>query len=209
MTSSHIRVQCVDDHRLVREGPELIISQQPDMTVVASAATGEEAVEMFMRHHPDVTLMDLRLRAMSGIDAIRRIRAADPLARIVVLTMYEGDEDIHRALEAGAVTYLLKDTLSDDLIRVVRDVHSGKRPMGPGVEARLAERASHPTLTHREVEVMGLLAQGMRNKEIAASLGISEGTIQVHVKSIFAKLSVNDRTAAVNVALQRGIVHIG
>lgn len=202
-------MQCVDDHRIVREGIALIINQQPDMTVVALASAGEEAVDLFKRHRPDVTLMDLRLRTMSGIDAIRAIRREDPEARIVVLTMYEGDEDIHRALEAGAMTYLLKDTLSDDLIRVVRDVYSGKRPMGPGVEARLAERASHPTLTRREVEVMELLAQGLRNKEIAASLGISEGTIQVHVKSIFAKLSVNDRTAAVRVALQRGIVHIG
>jgi two-component system NarL family response regulator len=204
-----IRVQCVDDHRIVREGLGLIINQQPDMHVVASASSGEEAVEMFRHHRPDVTLMDLRLRSMTGIEAIRAIRHEDPDARIVVLTMYDGDEDIHRALRAGAITYLLKDTLSDDLIRVIREVHAGHRPMGPGVEARLAERASHPTLTHREIQVMDLLAQGLRNKEIAASLGISEGTIQGHVKSIFSKLNVNDRTAAVRVALERGMVHIG
>jgi two-component system NarL family response regulator len=148
------------------------------------------------------------MRSGSGRQAIDEIRRADPAARIIVLTMYDGDEDIFRALHAGAVTYLLKDTLSDDLIRVVREVHSGERPILPDVEARLAERSTHPTLTPRETEVMELMMQGLRNKEIAPSLGISEGTVQVHIKSIFAKLNVSDRTAAVKVALQRGIVHI-
>ena len=131
-----------------------------------------------------------------------------PEARIIVLTMYDGDEDIYRALHAGAITYLLKDTLSDDLIRVVREVHSGHRTQRPDVEARLAERLTHPTLTNREIEVTQLMMQGLRNKEIAPSLGISEGTVQVHIKNIFAKLGVNDRTAAVKVALSRGIVHM-
>jgi two-component system, NarL family, response regulator len=206
--AASIRILCVDDHSIVREGIALIINQQDDMEVVAAAATQSEAVESFLRHRPDITLMDLRLRSGSGTQAIAAIRAAQPTARIIVLTMYDGDEDIFQALKAGAVTYLLKDTLSDDLIRVVREVHSGSRPIVPGVEARLAERSTHPTLTPREVEVMGLIMQGLRNKEIAPSLGISEGTVQVHIKSIFSKLNVNDRTAAVKVALQRGIVHI-
>ena len=203
-----IRVLCVDDHSIVREGIALIINRQDDMEVVADAASGEEAVELFRRFDPDVTLMDLRLHGLSGTEAIEEIRRTDGDARIVVLTMFDGDEDIHRALRAGAATYLLKDTLSDDLIRVVREVHSGKRPVPAGVEARLAERSAHPTLTPREMDVIELVTQGLRNKEIGASLGISEGTVQVHVKSIFAKLRVNDRTAAVKIALRRGIVHI-
>jgi DNA-binding NarL/FixJ family response regulator len=208
MKNSPIRVMCVDDHRIVREGISLIIDRQPDMEVVGSAASGEESVELFQRCRPDVTLMDLQLRSMSGVEAIRAIRRQDEDARIVVLTMYSGDEDIHRALEAGATTYLLKDTLSDDLIRVVREVHEGKQPIGADVEARLAERAGRPRLTSREVQVLELIAQGMRNKEIAAALGISEETAQVHVKNILSKLKVKDRTAAVNVALRRGIIHL-
>jgi two-component system, NarL family, response regulator len=209
MGSVPIRVLCVDDHRIVREGIALIIARQPDMTVVGSAATGEEAIALFTRHRPDVTLMDLQLGSMSGVDAIRAIRLRDAAARIIVLTMYHGDEDIHRALEAGAAIYLLKDTLSDDLIRVVREVHAGQKPMiGPEVQARLAERAAGPTLTPREIQVVELISRGMRNKEIAAALGITEETAQVHVKNILAKLKVQDRTAAVNVALRRGIIHI-
>lgn len=205
---STIRVLVVDDHAIVREGITLIINRQPDMQVVAAAASVEEAVQQFTRCRPDITLMDLRLRDSSGTLAIAAIRRLDVFARIIVLTMYDGDEDIYRALHAGAVTYLLKDTLSDDLIGVVREVHAGRRPVPPAVEARLAERLTQPTLTPREVEVMTLMMQGLRNKEIAPSLGISEGTVQVHIKSIFAKLHVSDRTAAVEVALRRGIVHL-
>jgi DNA-binding NarL/FixJ family response regulator len=204
----HIRVLCVDDHRIVREGIALIISRQPDMEVVGSAATGEEAVLLFKRHRPDVTLMDLQLPTMSGLEAIQTIRRDYDDARIIVLTMYQGDEDIHRALSAGATTYLLKDTLSDDLIRFVREVHAGRRPIRPDVKARLDERAAQPTLTPREIQVMELVSEGRRNKEIASLLGISEETVQVHLKNIFAKLKVSERTAAVNVALRRGIVHI-
>jgi two-component system, NarL family, response regulator len=207
--STQIRVLCVDDHRIVREGIALIIGRQPDMKVVGSAATGEEAVELFERHRPDITLMDLQLGSMSGVEAIRAIRQQDAAARIVVLTMYHGDEDIHRALEAGAAAYLLKDTLSDDLIRIVREVHVGTTPLiSSDVQAHLAERASRPQLTRREVQVIELISYGMRNKEIAAALGISEETAQVHVKNILAKLNVQDRTAAMNVALRRGIIHI-
>jgi DNA-binding NarL/FixJ family response regulator len=203
-----IRVMCVDDHRLVREGIALILGQQPDIEVVASATTGEESVALFRRHRPDVTLMDLQLGAMSGLDAIRAIRREDARARIIVLTMYKGDEDIYRALEAGAVTYLLKDMLSDDLIGVVRDVYGGKRRIMPDIEARLAERSHGSVLTSRELQVIELVAQGMRNKEIAAALGINDNTVQVHVKNILAKLNAQDRTAAINVALRRGIIHI-
>jgi DNA-binding NarL/FixJ family response regulator len=208
MTTPRIRVLCVDDHRIVREGIGLIIARQPDMEVVGSAATGEEAVALFKRERPDVTLMDLQLPTMSGLEAIQAIRRDDADARIIVLTMYQGDEDIHRALTAGATTYLLKDTLSDDLIRFVREVHSGRRPIRADVKARLDERATQPTLTPREVQVMELVSEGRRNKEIAVLLGISEETVQVHLKNIFAKLKVGERTAAVNVAIRRGIVHI-
>jgi two-component system, NarL family, response regulator len=205
---SRIRVLCVDDHRIVREGLALIIAQQPDMKVVGFAATGEEAVAQWRRHQPDITLMDLRLGGMSGLDAIRAIRREQPSARIIVLTMYQGDEDIHQSLAAGAATYLLKDTLSDELIRTVREVHAGGQPIGEDVRARLNERAGSPPLTPRETQVLKLVAQGHRNKEIAALLGISEETVPVHLKNVFAKLKVNERTAAVNVALRRGIVHI-
>ena len=209
MTSSGvIRVMCVDDHRIVREGISVIIDREPDMSVIGTASTGEEAVAVFTRKRPDVTLMDLQLPRMTGLEAIRQIRQENPDARIIVLTMYQGDEDIHRALAAGAATYLLKDTLSDDLIRFVREVHSGRRPLRPEVRAALDERASAPTLTPREIQVMELVAEGRRNKEIASSLAISEETVQVHLRNIFAKLKVSERTAALNVAIRRGIVHI-
>jgi two-component system, NarL family, response regulator len=208
MTNSPVRLLCVDDHRIVREGIALILSREPDITVVATAATAQEAVAEFKRHLPDITLMDLRLGETSGIEAIREIRREYPAARIVVLTMYQGDEDIHRALSAGATTYLLKDALSDELIRVVREVHAGGHPMATDVRARLDKRAAQPTLTPREIQVLQLVSQGKRNKEIAAILGLSEDTVPVHVKNIFAKLRVNERTAAVNVALRRGIIHI-
>jgi DNA-binding NarL/FixJ family response regulator len=207
--STHrIRVMCVEDHRIVREGIALIINQEPDMEAVCSCASGDEAIAMYFQCRPDVVLMDLRLGKTSGVDAIRAIRKDDPNARIVVLTMYEGDEDIYRAHQAGATTYLLKDTLSADLIRVVRQVHAGERPMQPEVQARLAERANSPTLTTREVEVLQLISEGLRNKEVGATLGITEGTVQIHVKNIFSKLHVNDRTAAVQKAVRRGLIQM-
>jgi len=203
-----IRVLCVDDHRIVREGLALIVNHQADMEVVGVASSGEESVELFMKLRPDITLMDLQLGAMSGVEAIRAIRKQAPTARIVVLTMYQGDEDIYRALQAGAATYILKDTLSDDLIRVVHEVHAGKHPVMPDVEARLAERAANPTLTPREIQVIELVSQGMRNKELAAELGISEETAHVHVRNILTKLKVKDRSAAITVAYRRGIIHL-
>ena len=203
-----IRVLCVDDHRLVLKGIALIVGAEPDLEVVGCATTGEEAVELFKANRPDVTLLDLQLPTMSGLETIRAIRTEDARARVVVVTMYQGDEDIHRALEAGAATYLLKDTLSDELVRVVRDVHAGKRPISRDIEARLAERSAYTALTPREIEVLLLISEGFRNKEIALHLGISHETVQVHVKNMFAKLDVDDRTAAVHVALRRGIIHL-
>jgi len=207
-TPATIRVMCVEDHRIVREGLALIVNQETDMRMVGACATVPEAIELYRTVRPDVTLMDLRLGPASGVDAIKAIRAENPGARIIVLTMYEGDEDIFRAHQAGATTYLLKDTLSSDLVRVVRAVHAGERPVLPEVQARLAERASMPTLTSREVEVLQLVSEGLRNKEVGATLGITEGTVQIHVKNIFAKLGVNDRTGAVQVAVRRGLIHM-
>lgn len=208
MATSAIRVVCVEDHRIVREGLALIVNQEADLEIVGSCATVAEAIELYRTLRPDVTLMDLRLGPASGVDAIKAIRKNDPNARIIVLTMYEGDEDIFRAHQAGATTYLLKDTLSADLVRVIREVHSGKRPVQPAVQARLAERASMATLTPREIEVIQLISQGLRNKEVGAMLGITEGTVQIHAKNIFAKLNVNDRTGAVQVAARRGLIHM-
>jgi DNA-binding NarL/FixJ family response regulator len=204
-----IRVLCVDDHRLMREGIMRVVGLQSDMTVVAQASNGEEAVEQFLQHRPDVTLMDLQLPRVNGLQAIRAIRHAQPDARIIVLTMYHGDEDIYRALQAGAVGYLLKDTVPEDLIRVIREVHAGQRAIPPDVAAALAVRAKQPALTLRELQVLELLATGKRNKEIAADLGISSDTARAHIKSIFVKFNVHDRTAALAEALRRGIIHIG
>jgi DNA-binding NarL/FixJ family response regulator len=206
--ASLIRVLCVDDHRLMREGIARIVGLQPDMVVVAEASHGEEAVEQFLRHRPDVTLMDLQLPTMNGLQAIREIRRPHPDARIVVLTMYQGDEDIFRAIEAGAMGYLLKDTLPDDLIRVIREVHGGRRVLPPAIAAALEARASQPILTVREIQVLELLVTGKRNKEIAASLGISSDTASAHIKSIFQKFNVHDRTAALAEGVRRGMIHI-
>jgi DNA-binding NarL/FixJ family response regulator len=203
-----IKVLCVDDHRLMREGIARIVGVQPDMTVVAQASDGEQAVAQFVRYRPDVTLMDLEMPTMNGIQAIQAIRSHELDARIVVLTMYHGDEDIHRAIAAGAMGYLLKDTLPDDLIRVIRAVNAGERVIPPEIATLLEQRASQPTLTSREFQVLELLATGKRNKEIAAALGISGDTASAHIKSIFQKFNVHDRTAALAEALRRGIIHI-
>ena len=203
-----ITVMCVDDHRILRDGIALIISQQPDMQVVGAASSGEEAVTLFARVHPRVTVMDLQLPGMSGLDAIRQIKQQAPDARIVVLTMHKGEEDIYRALHAGVATYLLKDTLADDLGRVIREVDTGARPLSRDIQAIIENRSQDCVLTPREFDVLDAVYRGQRNKQIAASLGIGVETVRAHLKSIFTKLNVTDRTAAVNVALHRGIIHL-
>ncbi len=208
VASRRIRVLCVDDHRLMREGVARIVGVQPDMEVVAEASNGEQAVAQFLAIRPDVTLMDLQLPVTSGPEATCRIRQLDGSARIIVLTMYRGDEDIHRAFEAGAMGYVLKDTISDDLIHAIREVHAGRRVVTPEVQEALDERARHPTLTLREWQVLELVAEGMRNKEIAVALGISGDTVGMHVKNLYSKLDVHDRTAAVAKAIRRGIIRI-
>ena len=203
-----IRVLCVDDHRLMREGVARIVGVHADMEVVGGASNGEQAVAQFVEQRPDVTLMDLQLPVVNGIEAIRRIRQIDASARIVVLTMYEGDENIHRAFDAGAMGYVLKDAIPDDLIHVIREVHAGRRVMGPDIQRALAQRATQRTLTVREQQVLELLSRGMRNKEIASALGITADTTGAHVKSIYAKFGVHDRTAALAEAIRRGLIYI-
>lgn len=203
-----ISVLCVDDHQIVREGIVAIIGRQSDMSVTGTAANGLQAVEAFLQNPPDVTLMDLQLPVLSGLEAIRRIRLADEHAKIIVLTTYHGDEDVHKALEAGAVTYLLKESALDDLASVVRAVHNGARPISEDVQRILAARANHAQLTAREVEVLELIAQGLRNREVGTSLGITEETIKVHMRNIMDKLDAQDRTEAVTLALRRGIIHL-
>ncbi len=206
---SQIRVLCVDDHRLIREGIIHILALEPDITVVAQAGNGAQAIDEFLRHRPDVTLMDLRLPGTTGLEAIRTIRQTEPEARIVVLTMYQGDEDIYRAFEAGAAGYLLKETLPQELIHAIREVHAGKSLIPADIRAKLNAHVHQLSLTPREAEVLTLLAKGMRNKELAAQLNISEDTARAHIRNIFLKLQVHDRTAALSEALRRGLIHIG
>ena len=204
----HIRIVCVDDHRVVREGISAVLERQEDMAVVGAGATGLQAIELYRTHRPDVLVMDLQMPVMGGLEAILAIRAESPAARIVVLTMYHGEEDIYRAVAAGAATYLLKEAILDDLARVVREVHNGNSRLPDDVQRILAGRSTQETLTGREAEVLELVAQGLRNKEIAEALGISQETAKVHVKNILNKLNVSDRTAAVTTALKRGILHV-
>lgn len=178
------------------------------MAVVDTAGTGHEAVMLYRRHRPDVVLMDLQLPGMGGLQAIEAIRREDPDAKIIVLTIMGGDEDIYRAIQAGAASYLLKSSLSQDLIAIVRRVAAGERPIPPEVAERLAIRESQSGLSTREIQILELIAKGLRNKEIANLLGISQETVHTHIKRLFVKLQVSDRTAAVTVALSRGIVHL-
>jgi DNA-binding NarL/FixJ family response regulator len=203
-----INVLCVDDHQIVREGIVSVIGRQSDMRVTGTAANGLQAVEAFLQNPPDVTLMDLQLPLLSGLEAIRRIRTADAHAKIIVLTTYHGDEDVHQALAAGAATYLLKESVLEDLPGVVRAVHNGARPLPEDVQKILATRSNHAPLTARELEVLDLIAQGLSNREVGHGLGITEETTKVHVRNIMDKLHVQDRTEAVTVALRRGIIHL-
>ena len=206
--SKRIGVLCVDDHQIVREGIVAIIGRHADMEVIGTATNGLQAIDVFLRNQPDVTLMDLQLPLLSGLDAIRRIRSADPHAKIIVLTTYHGDEDVHQALAAGAATYVLKEAVLDDLAGVVRAVHNGARPLSEDVQHILARRATQPPLTAREVEVLERIAQGFSNSEAGHALGITGETVKVHIRNIMDKLNVRDRTKAVTIALQRGIIHL-
>ncbi len=199
---------CVDDHAIVRDGVALVLGREGDCEVVATASSAREAIALFRVHRPDVTLMDLRLPGMSGIDAIRAIKGEFADAKIIVLTVYDGDEDVFSAMKAGAATYLLKDTLSEDLVRAIRQVDKGDTAINPEVAERLDSRSHRTPLSQREVQVLGLLAEGLRNKEISDALGISEETVRVHVKNLMGKLKVSDRTAAVTVAARHGIIHL-
>ena len=210
MDSQPIRILIVDDHPMVIKGLIATLEPEPDMEVVASATTGRRAMDLFRETRPDVTVMDVTMTPeMTGIDAIAAIRREFPDARIVVLSANKGDDVIYRALQAGAVTYLLKEALGDNLVPIIREVHAGGGPISPEIGRKLADRLSQITLTPREIEVLRLVAEGLRNKEIAASLDISVQTAEFHVKNILAKLGVNDRTKAVTVAVRRGIIDIG
>ncbi|HZF68553.1 MAG TPA: response regulator transcription factor [Gemmatirosa sp.] len=202
------RVLVTDDYPVIREGIKALLAGQDDVCVVAEAADGAEGVAMYEAHRPDVTLMDLRMPRMGGIDATRAIRAAHPQARVVVLTSYDGDADIHRALRAGACGYLIKDTLAGAVLDGVRAAAAGRRVIPPGVARRLAEFTPRVDLTEREVEVLRLVAKGLRNREVARVIGRTDGTVKVHLAHILAKLGAEDRTEAVTIALQRGVIHL-
>jgi len=203
-----IRVLCVDDHPVVREGIAAIINLQGDMIVAGAAATGSEALEQFSKLRPDVSLVDLQLPDMSGFDLIKRIRDKSPNARIIVLSSYEGDVDIKRALEAGAQGYLAKGIVRNELLEIIRSVHAGKRRLPAAVAQKLAEHVADEAMSSRELEVLSLMAAGKRNKEIASELSIAEDTAKMHVRNILSKLQVNDRTEAVTIALRRGIIRL-
>ena len=203
-----VRLLVVDDHHVVRQGFIALLSTVPDMQVVAQAADGAQALAMYRQYLPDVTLMDLRMQGMNGVEATAAIRSEFPAARIIVLTTFDGDEDIYRALQAGARGYLLKGMDTEELLSAIRTVHSGKSRIPAPVAERLAERMSAPKLTGRETEVLRLIVGGNSNKEIAAALFISEATVKTHINSLLGKLGVSDRTQAATTALQRGIVHL-
>ena len=205
---SRIRVLCVDDHPLLREGIDIIVGSQADMQLVAHAENGQEGITQYRKHGPDVTLMDLRLPDMSGIDAIVAIRTEFPEARIAVLTTFEGDVEIQRALEAGARAYLLKSAPPKELVEAIRQVHAGKKRIPAQIAARLAEHLSDEDLTVREAEVLKKVAEGNRNRDIGERLFISEDTVKVHIKHIMEKLGASDRTQAVAIGLRRGIIQL-
>ena len=204
-----IRVLCVDDHPLVRKGIASILANESDMVLVAEAGGGRKAVALFKELKPDVVLMDLRMPELDGTTATRMIRQEAPEARIIALTSYDGDQDIYRALEAGVRGYILKEMVHTEVVKAIRTVHSGKRLMPQEVAERLSEYFPQVALTPREVEVLGCVAKGMANKEIATKLGTASGTVKMHIQNILAKLGASDRTHAVTIAMERGILHLG
>jgi len=208
VTTTTARVLVVDDHALVRRGVANIIDQEPDLRVVAEAGNGVEALEAWARHRPDVTLLDLRMPVMEGVEVVRRIRAEEPGARIIVLTTYDTDDEISQALRAGAKAYVLKDIGADQLVACIRDVLAGKTYLAPAAAAKLAEGVTRVQLTPREMTVLVLLADGKANKEIAVALDISERTVKTHLAHLFEKLGVTSRTEAIRVATRRGLVRL-
>lgn len=212
-SGKRIRIVCVDDHPIVREGLASIIALQPDMELIGAAESGAEALRLFLASAPnvvlpDVALIDLRLKDMSGHELTRQILSHSPAIRIIILTSFEGDADIERALAAGARGYVVKGTARDELLGAIRAVHAGRRHIPGSVAEKLAEHLSSEKLSERELQVLGQIAMGKRNKEIGAALGIAEDTVKMHVKNVLEKLQVNDRTEAVTVALRRGILHL-
>lgn len=203
-----IRIMVVEDHHIVRQGLIALLGTVPDLKVVAEAGDGADAVALYRQHQPDVTLMDLRLPSVSGVEAVERIRREFPAARIIVLTTYDGDEDIYRALQAGARGYLLKGMYKNELLDAIYAVHAGKSRIPAVIAERLAERMGGPELTSRELDVLRLIVSGCANKEIGNKLFISEATVKTHINSILSKLGVSDRTQASMAAIQRGIVHL-
>ena len=204
--SAQIRILAVDDHALVREGIAVLVGTQPDMTLVAEASNGREAIQQFRTHRPDVTLMDLQMPEMNGFDATVAIRGEFPDAKIVVLTTYKGDVQILRALKAGAQGYLLKNTLHKELVETIRAVHAGRKALSPEASYEVAEHATDDALTPAEISVLRLIAAGNANKQIADQLSITEETVKSRVKSILSKLGANDRTHAAMIGLKRGII---
>src|ERR1044071_1959823 len=203
-----IRILIADDHSVVREGLVSLVKRKPDMTVVAEASNGREAVDLWKEHRPDVTLLDLRMPELEGVGAIKEIRAVDEKARIIMLTTFDGDEDIYRAIQAGAKGYLLKDVPREALMDCIRRVHAGETCVPVDLAAKLAQRVGGETLSEREIEVLKLMAQGKSNKEIGSALFISEGTVKSHLKRIFHKLGVISRTEAVASATRRGLIQL-
>ena len=208
MPTTRASVLLVDDHALLRTGVANIINQERDLEVVAEAGNGVEAIEAYERHHPDVTLLDLRMPVMEGVEVVRRIREKDPRARFIVLTTYDTDEEIARALKAGAKAYVLKDISADDLVNCIREVLAGKTYLAPAAAAKLAEGVTRVQLTPRELSTLQLMADGRANKEIASELGISERTVKTHLGHLFEKLGVTSRTEAIGVATRRGLVRL-
>ena len=206
--TTRIRVLCIDDHPLLRQGIGALVGAQPDMELVAQAATGQDGIREFREQRPDVTLLDLRLPDMSGVAVLSAIRGEFPEARVVMLTTFEGDVEMQRALEAGARGYLLKTMPPGELVDAIRQVHAGRKRIPPAVAAELAEHLSDEALTPREVEVLRHVADGNRNKDIAERLFISEETVKVHVKHVMEKLGASDRTEAVAIAIRRGIIQL-
>jgi two-component system NarL family response regulator len=201
-------VMLVDDHALLRTGVASIINQEPDLQVVAQASNGLEAIDAYEQHRPDVTLLDLRMPVMEGVEAVRQIRARDPQAKVIVLTTYDTDDEISRALKAGAKAYVLKDISADRLIECIRDVLAGKSYLAPAAAAKLAEGVTRVQLTPREMATLRLMADGKANKEIASELTISERTVKTHLGHLFEKLGVTSRTEAIKVATKRGLVRL-